>query len=453
MYTLEKGLAGVDKFEVMQAFIDSSYYRSHMLDITVVCSIFGVSRSGYYAWLSRQKDTEAKRKKEENENSLKETVRKIIQKISFVPGARTLKVYFWRLYKLNVSRRKCGTLMSEMHLVANLPLKDAYKHQATHDHPYAAPADNLVDRNFYIGPRKVILTDITYLYFGPQRTPFYLCVFKDAYTREPLGAQVNQEMSVEKLVRPAYEMMMKDHGSELTRPDIYIHSDQGSQYMSTTFKQMLSDDKFVQSVSGRGNSLDNSPMESLFSRMKTVLLNILACADTYEKAEKLTMGFLHKYKYELFQYELGGLTPAEFYQYVTTGVYKCDNYFGVRAEDLLSVNRLIETRKKIAEEYAEKARNKAEQDRQAGLTGAGKDPMLVVNKDMAVLKKHLHDWEEAKKAAEKQETFLKNLIERVETARVFVTNATESLRQALHHKEEWKNHEELSYIYDMKGLF
>ncbi len=117
------------------------------------------------------------------------------------------------------------------------------------------------------------------------------------------------------------------------------------------------------------------------------------------------------------------------------------------------MNRLIETRKKIAEEYAEKARNKAEQDRQAGLTGAGKDPMLVVNKDMAVLKKHLHDWEEAKKAAEKQETFLKNLIERVETARVFVANATESLRQALHHKEEWKNHEELSYIYDMKGLF
>ena len=107
----------------------------------------------------------------------------------------------------------------------------------------------------------------------------------------------------------------------------------------------------------------------------------------------------------------------------------------------------------MAEEYAEKARNKAEQDRQAGLTGAGKDPMSVVNRDMNVLKKHLNEWIEAKEAAKQQEAFLKNLIGRVETAREFVTKAAEPLRQALYYKEEWKKHEELSYIYDMKGLF
>ena len=163
MYSLEKGSATVDPFEVMQLFIDSTYYQTHMMDMTLVCRLFGVSRSGYYAWLTRQRDTETKRKKAESEDDLKEKVRQIIRKIGFVPGARTLKVHFWRRFALNVGRKKCGQLLSDMHLVANRPFKDAYKHQATHDHPYASPADNLVNRNFYIGPRKVILTSEQYL--------------------------------------------------------------------------------------------------------------------------------------------------------------------------------------------------------------------------------------------------------------------------------------------------
>ena len=73
-----------------------------------------------------------------------------------------------------------------MNLVANRSKKDAYKHQATHNHEYAAPL-NVVKQDFYIGPRKIILTDITYLYYGPARTPVYLCAFKDAYTKEILG--------------------------------------------------------------------------------------------------------------------------------------------------------------------------------------------------------------------------------------------------------------------------
>ena len=453
MYSLEKGSATVDPFEVMQLFIDSTYYQTHMMDMTLVCRLFGVSRSGYYAWLTRQRDTETKRKKAESEDDLKEKVRQIIRKIGFVPGARTLKVHFWRRFALNVGRKKCGQLLSDMHLVANRPFKDAYKHQATHDHPYASPADNLVNRNFYIGPRKVILTDITYLYYGQYRVPIYLCVFKDPYTRESLGAEVSREMSIEKLVRPAYEQMMKDHGSELKRPDVFIHSDQGSQYLSTSFRQMLEDDEFVQSVSRRGNSLDNSPMESMFSRLKAILLNTLARAKSFEQARELSLNCLHTYTYELFQYDLGGLTPAEFYQYVTTGVYKCDSYFGVRDEDLLSVDRLIEARKKMAAEFAEKARKKAEYDRLAGLTGAGRDPMLVVNRDLTVLKKQIREWDEARETAEMQGTFLANLKKRVEKAANFVANANEELRKALRNKAEWKNHKELSYIYDMKGLY
>ena len=68
-------------------------------------------------------------------------------------------------------------------------------------------------------------------------------------------------MSTE-LVKEAYSMMMVGHVDELRGTKVVIHSDQGSQYTATTFKQLLEDDGFVQSMSERGNSQDNAPLES-----------------------------------------------------------------------------------------------------------------------------------------------------------------------------------------------
>ena len=51
--------------------------------------------------------------------------------------------------------------------------RQIYMMLPTRDHEYAAPL-NAVKQDFYIGPRKVILTDVTYLYYGPARTPVYL---------------------------------------------------------------------------------------------------------------------------------------------------------------------------------------------------------------------------------------------------------------------------------------
>ena len=88
---------------------------------------------------------------------------------------------------------------------------------------------------------------------------------------EILGSAVSRTMDVA-LVKEAYDRMKREHGNELHEPGVLVHSDQGSQYLSTTFQQMLSDDGFLQSVSRRGNSQDNAPMESFFGRMNWTLL-------------------------------------------------------------------------------------------------------------------------------------------------------------------------------------
>ena len=77
------------------------------------------------------------------------------------------------------------------------------------------------------------------------------------------------------LIQKAYDRMMADHGSELKTKEVLVHSDQGSQYLSSTFKKLLSDDSLLQSVSARANSQDNAPAESFFGLMKLLITKLI----------------------------------------------------------------------------------------------------------------------------------------------------------------------------------
>ena len=280
-----------DVFLMLDSFIRRQESRGLCYSQEKCCRMFGVSRSGYNAWKERRKKLDAVRAaKELEEEKLKDMFREVVKKLCYVPGKRTFRTFLWRDYGVSISVKKCRRIMNEMKLIPNRPRKDAYKNRATHDHETKAPK-NLVGQNFKVAPRQVILTDITYLYYGYDRSLFYLCAFKDAYTTEILGGAISRTMDVS-LVKTAYDRMMRDHGSELHEPGVLIHSDQGSQYLSTTFKQLLSDDGFLQSVSRRGNSLDNSPMESFFGRMKTNVMNLIALSQDFETARELTDRYL-----------------------------------------------------------------------------------------------------------------------------------------------------------------
>lgn len=271
-YILEERELKADKFRMVDSFLERQRRKENGYTATQCFKMFGVSDSGYYAWKARQLDRDGKQAAKRRErNDIKEKMRQIvIARNGVIPGKRTFRAELFRRYGLTVNVKRIAVLMKEMHLAAQRPHKDAYKHQASHNHVCAAPA-NEVDQDFFIGPRRVILTDITYLYYGPYRDTFYLCVFRDAYTRENLGWDIGLHMAVD-LVKNAYERMLEEHGDELKHnASVYIHSDQGSQYLSTTFKELLEDDGFVQSVSARGNSQDNAPMESFFGRLKTAI--------------------------------------------------------------------------------------------------------------------------------------------------------------------------------------
>lgn len=413
----------------------------------------GVSSSGYYAWRARrEKESERQRERREADELAKGMMVEIVRRLGFVPGKRTFRAHLFREYGLAVGVKRCARLMREMGLVANRPKKDAYKGQAVHDHRCAAPAD-LVGRGFMVGPRQVILTDITYLYYGPNRTPFYLCCFKDPYTREILGAAAQTTMTTA-LVEEAFNRMMEAHGDEIRESDtsVYAHSDQGSQYLSTSFQELLSDAGFVQSCSRRGNSLDNSPMESFFGQMKCRILDLVALCPDADTAIRMTLGYMDSYNNDIYQLDLAGLAPSEYYSYVSEGIYPCDSYFGVEATELRPVRALVEDRLRLQRERSEKARERAARRREKAERLPRTAPETV-QRDQNRLFRELAKWQESAVLSAAQAEHICDVIGKTYEAMEFLRSATPELLEELRDPQRWREHEELSYVFDMRELF
>jgi len=435
---------------MVDAFINRQKKNANGYNTSQCLRMFGASNSGYYAFKGRKEDRSGKQaQKKAERDALKEKIRQIIlMRNGVIPGKRTFRTELFRRYDLTVNTKRIAALMKEMNVVAQSPHKDAYKHQASHNHVCAAPA-NAVNQNFFIGPRKVILTDITYLYYGSTRDVFYLCVFRDAYTRENLGWDIRKEMKVE-LIRNAYDQMLKGHENELKGSSVYVHHDQGSQYLSTSFTQLLEEDGFVQSVSARGNSQDNAPMESFFSRLKTDILDMVARCNSFDAAGRLVDGYLNAYNQEHYQYELAGLTPDEFYQYAVTGIYPLEHYFGVPASEMMAVGNISKVRRAYADEEASRRREVSAKRREERRLV---DPEKIIKRDQSLLGRMIFEWEKVQNQAQTQVKHLKEILERTKIAMEFIGAMTADRLEELKDPLVWRKYGELSYVFAMNELF
>ena len=140
-------------------------------------------------------------------------------------------------------------------------------------------ADNLLLREFErYAPRKVLLTDITYIPYYYDEVA-YLSVIMDAYTKPVLSYVLSEPLEVD-FVKETVEKLVKDHGVSLHKETI-IHSEQGSHYTSTIFIRITNDAKIRRSMSRRGNCWDNAPQESFFGYMKDHLMERISGATKY----------------------------------------------------------------------------------------------------------------------------------------------------------------------------
>src|SRR5919202_1143992 len=133
-----------------------------------------------------------------------------------------------------------------------------------HYHPVAP---NLLDRPFAADrPDAVWLADLSYVPTGEGW--LYLAAVRDLATREIVGWSMADHLGAE-LACDALLMAIRRRQPP---PGLIQHSDRGVQYASRPYRAILARHGIVQSMSRKGNCLDNAPMESFFGSLKTELV-------------------------------------------------------------------------------------------------------------------------------------------------------------------------------------
>lgn len=304
--------------EVRYSLIYEAVKRdNNLLSISEMCKTAGVSRSGYYAWLAA---APVRQKREESDRADFELVLEAYRFRGYARGARGIHM---RLLHIGVrmNLKKIRRLMKKYSLFCPVRKANPYRRMAK-ALKTSNVASNVVQRNFHQGPRKILLTDITYLFFAGGRC--YLSTIIDAMTHEVLAYRISLSLDVSFVLETVDDLVEK-HGCTLDN-DTVIHSDQGCHYTSYAFIQKLRDNEFVQSMSRKGNCWDNAPQESFYGHMKDEIADRIAGLTGFPYVKKVVDDWMDYYNRDRYQWELLKLSPVEYYEYLVTGVYPLPVY-------------------------------------------------------------------------------------------------------------------------------
>jgi transposase InsO family protein len=214
-----------------------------------------VSRSGYYQYLKTDHNMKADR-----DFGLLSQVRQIHGETRGSYGSRRTSARL-RSQGHDVGRYRARSLMKK----AGISVKRRRKFRITTDSKHNLPvAPNLLDRNFQVDrPDTVWCSDISYLW--TIEGWLYLAVVIDLYSRKVVGWAMSSRLKGS-LVTEAFSMAYwrRKQGKGLIH-----HSDRGSQYAGSDYRQLLDTYGMICSMSRKGDCWDNAVAESFFHSLKT----------------------------------------------------------------------------------------------------------------------------------------------------------------------------------------
>ena len=166
---------------------------------------------------------------------------------------------------------------------------------------------NILDRQFtQLIPFKVFCTDITYLFFNNRVA--YLSAVKDVASGEIVAWSLKTHITMELVLDTVKSM--KNNTAIPSLKDALIHSDQGFHYTNPQYIGMIDVAGMKQSMSRKGNCIDNSPMESFFGHFKDEV-DYKSCK-SFEELLAMVKEYIEYYNNQRQQWELKKMTPVDY---------------------------------------------------------------------------------------------------------------------------------------------
>jgi putative transposase len=165
-------------------------------------------------------------------------------------------------------------------------------------------APNLLERNFFAArPNQKWVTDVTE--FSVAGKKLYLSPMMDLYNGEVISYSLSERPTMNQVMN----MLQKALAILPAKSRLIVHSDQGWQYQMKAWQHLLKSRKIKQSMSRKGNCLDNAVIENFFSILKSELF-YLKKFDSVATLEKEIMQYIDYYNNHRIKLKLNGLSPV-----------------------------------------------------------------------------------------------------------------------------------------------
>jgi len=259
-------------------------------DVSVLCKLGNASRSGYYKWLHHTNEPD-----KDYNDYLK--IKEVFDKGKGKYGWRSIKMRFPEM-----NHKKIQRIMGKYRLVAKVRRRNPYRMimQKRMEHRIFP---NKLQREFHqIIPFRVFCTDITYIPF--HHGFVYLSVIKDIASGEVVAWNVSPYLDMALVMKTLENLKLG------VCENAMIHSDQGFHYTSPSYIETVQELKMLQSMSGKGNCIDNAPIESFFGHMKDEL-DYGSC-ESFEELRLAIDEYMRYYNHERKQWTRQKMTPIEY---------------------------------------------------------------------------------------------------------------------------------------------
>jgi transposase InsO family protein len=167
-------------------------------------------------------------------------------------------------------------------------------------------APNIINRDFSAAtPDAKWVTDVTeFALFGQK---LYLSSILDLFNGEIISYNISKSPTVRQITN----MLNKAFAKVPDDAGLVLHSDQGWQYQTIRYRQILQQKGVVQSMSRKGNCLDNAVVENFFGILKSELF-YLQQFDSVEHYIRELHDYIYYYNNERIKAKLKGLSPVEY---------------------------------------------------------------------------------------------------------------------------------------------
>ena len=262
------------------------------------CYVAEVSRAGFYRHLQQKEP-------EQEELLLRERLQQLVVEHRRLRGYRPLTALL-RREGLLVNRKRVLRLMREDNLLSLRRKKYVLTTDSRHNWPIYP---NLTRQLRVTRVNQLWVADITYIRLRHEFA--YLAVVLDAYSRRVIGWDLDRTLEAKLAVR-ALKMALS--GRDWKVGELIHHSDQGVQYASGDYTELLADGEILISMSRRGNPYDNAKAERFMRTLKEEEVQGRAYANVEEARGHISEFLEQTYNRQRLHSALRYVTPEEFEQ-------------------------------------------------------------------------------------------------------------------------------------------